>query len=275
MVRALRTLVAAAAALFAWAVLIEPRRLVVRRREIEVDWPAHLDGLTIACVSDLHAGSPHMQDRRVRKVARRAAGLDADLVALLGDFVDPLHHLSRRVPPHVVAARLARLRAPLGVWAVLGNHDWMGEGEWMDRALHAARITVLQDEGRDAGRGLFVAGLSDLRTRDPDVGAAFEGAPDGAALLVLTHDPDMLLRLPDRSLLALAGHTHGGQVNVPGLRALVTPSRHGYRYGEFREGRRVLFVTAGVGTSGWPVRFLRPPEIVLLTVRASALSGRG
>ena len=268
MVRGLRTVGAAVAALLAWAVLIEPRRLVVRRREIEVDWPLELDGLTIACLSDLHAGAPHVQDRRVRRVVRRVAALDADLIALLGDYVDPLQRLSRRVPPHVVAARLAHLRAPLGVWAVLGNHDWAGEGEWMPRALHAARITVLQDEGLQTGRGLFVAGLSDLRTREPDVEAALAGAPADAALLVLTHDPDLLLRLPDRPLLALAGHTHGGQVNVPGLRALVTPTRHGYRYGEFREGRRVLFVTGGVGTAGWPVRFLRPPEIVLLTVRA-------
>ena len=263
-----RVLTAAGAALAAWALLIEPRRLVVRRREVEIDgWPAPM---TVACVSDLHAGAPQVQDRRIRRVLERVQELDADLVAVLGDLVDPLHNLSTRVPPHVVAARLSKLRAPLGVLVVLGNHDWVGEGEWMLRALQAARLTVLEDEAVQLANGVWVAGLADARTRDPDPVRALAKPPLHEPLLVLSHDPDLFPALPDRPLLCLSGHTHGGQVNLPFLRDLATPSRHGFRYGRglVREGRKTLFVTSGVGTSGWPVRFLRPPEIVLLTVRA-------
>lgn len=260
----LRALTAAAAAAAAWALLIEPRRLVVRRRAMEIDgWPGTT---TIACVSDLHAGAPQVQDRRVQRVVARVADLDADLVALLGDFVDPLHRFVRRVPPHVVAARLGRLEARLGIFAVLGNHDWAGEGDFMPRALRAAGIRVLEDEATPLANGAWLVGLADLRTRDPDLARALASVPDDAPLMVLSHDPDLFRRMPDRPLLMLSGHTHGGQVNLPFLRRLVSPTRYGYRAGEYRDGRRALFVTSGIGTSNWPLRFLKPPEIVLLTV---------
>ena len=263
-----RGLTAAAAAAALWALVIEPRRLVVRRLDVEIEgWTAPM---TIACVSDLHAGAPQVQDRQVRRVVERLQTLDADLVAVLGDLVDPNHRMARRVPPHVVAARLSKLRARLGVLVVLGNHDWVGEGEWMLRALQAARLTVLEDEALQLDNGVWVAGLADARTRDPEPARALMEPPLHEPVLVLSHDPDLFPHLPDRPLLCLSGHTHGGQINLPFLRELAIPSRHGLRYarGLVREGHKALFVTSGVGTSGWPVRFLRPPEIVLLTVRA-------
>lgn len=262
----LRALTAAAAALAAWALLVEPRRLVIRRETIEIEgWPAPM---TVALVSDLHAGAPQVQDARVRRVAARAAALQPDLFALLGDFVDPLHHLSTRVPPHVVAARLRRLSAPLGVFAVLGNHDWIGEGDFVPRALRAAGIRVLEDEALELRPGLWLAGLGDVRTRGADVERALSSVPEDAAVVVLSHDPDAFHDLPARRIaLMLSGHTHGGQVNLPWLRRRVAPTEYGYLAGEHRRGRAALFVTSGVGTSGWPVRFLRPPELVLLSVR--------
>ena len=258
-------LFAAAAAAALWALVVEPRRLVVRRRTVEIDgWGAPL---TIALLSDLHAGAPQIQDRRIRRVVRRVQRLDADLIAVLGDLVDPLHHLSRRVPPHVVAARLAELRAPLGVRVVLGNHDWDGEGDFVPRALRAAGLDALEDEAVELRPGLWAAGLGDLRTRGVDVPAALADVPPEADVLVLSHDPDAFRRLPeDRPALMLSGHTHGGQVNLPFLRRRVAPTRHGFLAGEHRRGRTALYVTSGVGTAGWPVRFLRPPEVVLLTV---------
>jgi predicted MPP superfamily phosphohydrolase len=260
-VRAFATLLAVAV----WALLIEPRRLVVRRRTIEVEgWPRPL---TIAILSDLHAGAPQVQDRRVKRVVKRVQRLDADLVAVLGDLVDPLHHLAKRVPPHVVAARLAVLRAPLGVLVVLGNHDWAGEGDFVPRALRAAGMETLEDEARELTNGLWVAGLGDLRTRGVDLPGALRDVPDDAALLLLSHDPDVFAHLDeDRPALMLSGHTHGGQINLPFLRDRVSPTRHGFRAGEHRRGRTALYVTSGIGTSGWPVRFLRPPEVVLLKV---------
>ena len=242
----------------------------MRRVDVEIEgWTAPM---TIACVSDLHAGAPQIQDRQVRRVVKRMQALDADLVAVLGDLVDPLHNAATRVPPHVVAARLSKLRARLGVLVVLGNHDWEGEGEWMLRALQAAGMTVLEDEAQQLPNGVWVAGLADMRTREPDPVQALATPPMHDPVLVLSHDPDLFPRLPDRPLLCLSGHTHGGQINIPFLRELATPSKYGFRYGRglVREGRKTLFVTSGVGTSGWPVRFLRPPEIVLLSVSATA-----
>jgi hypothetical protein len=263
----LRALTAAAGALAAWALVVEPRRLVVRRRTLEIEgWPRPL---TIALVSDLHAGAPQVQDRRVKRVVARATGLRPDLFALLGDYVDPEHHLATRVPPHVVAARLRRLEAPLGTFAVLGNHDWQGEGDFMPRALRAAGIRVLEDEALELEPGLWLAGLGDVRTRGADVPGALAAVPAGAAAIVLSHDPDAFRALPpDRPALMVSGHTHGGQINLPWLRDRVAPTAHGYLAGVHRRARAYLYVTSGVGTSGWPVRLVRPPELVLLTVTA-------
>jgi predicted MPP superfamily phosphohydrolase len=96
--------------------------------------------------------------------------------------------------------------------------------------------------------------------------------PAGAALIVVSHHPDLFPRLPDRPSLTVAGHTHGAQVNLPLVREKVTPSRHGARFagGLFREGERVMYVSRGIGTSTLPIRFRAAPEVVLLTLAGSA-----
>ena len=265
-------LLAIAAGLVAWATWIEPRRLVVRRRTLRLArWPAALDGLTVALVSDLHAGSPQVDEAFVERVVEQVRRRRPELVLLLGDFVDPHGTLARPVAPEAVAQRLGAL----GGVAVLGNHDWLTDGPRVARALRDAGITVLEDEAVALpvrGTTLWIAGLADATERSPDVGQALSGVPEGEPLLVLSHDPDLFPRIPARAALTVSGHTHGGQVNVPGLRARVIPSRHGDRYarGHVVEGGRHLYVTSGVGTSTHPVRFARPPEVVMLTLRSSS-----
>lgn len=257
--------IGAAAATAAWATLVEPRRLVVRRRSVApARWPAELDGLTIACVSDLHAGAPHVDEERVAEIVARVNAAEVDVVALLGDFVDPEVLFGRRLEPERVAAILGRLGAPS--FAVLGNHDHLFDAERVATALRAHGIDVLVN--RIAAHGaLHVAGLDDATEGRPNL-AVVADAPQ--PLVVLSHDPDLFPRLPATATLTLSGHTHGGQVDLPYLRKLVTPSRFGDRYarGVTEQGGKLLFVTSGVGTSRWPVRLLRPPEIVLLEVRA-------
>ena len=256
--------------LVAWAAWIEPRRLVVRRRTLRLPhWPARLDGLRVALVSDLHAGAPQVDEAFVARVARAVRRRRPDLVLLLGDYVDPHGTLAQPVAPESVAARLA----PLGGIAVLGNHDWATDGERVAGALRDAGITVLEDDAvavRVRGARLWLAGLADLHTRSPDVEAALSAVPEGEPVLVLSHHPDLFPRVPARAALTVSGHTHGGQVNVPGLRARMIPSRYGDRYarGHVVEGGRHLYVTSGVGTSTHPVRFARPPEVVVLTLRS-------
>ena len=265
--------VAAGAGLAAWAGWIEPRRLVVRDVELALpQWPAQLDGLRAGVLSDLHAGVPHAGLRVIRRAVDALNAREPDVHLLLGDYLDASQHLRRKLAPEAIAAELARLRAPLGTVAVLGNHDWLNSGDRMWRALTAVGITVLEDQAvelRAPGGPFWVAGLADMRHRMPNVVAALRDVPPGAPVIVLSHDPDLFPRMPERVALTLSGHTHGGQVAIPVLRRPMLPSHYGERYarGHVVEHGRHLLVTSGVGTSGLPIRFLAPPEVLTLRLR--------
>ena len=277
---AIATAGAAALGAAAWATLIEPRRLRVREVGVDVPgWPGTLADLRVALVADLHAGAPHVDERRVERVVEAVNAAKPDVVALLGDYVDPEVALGERVEPEAVAERLGQLAAPLGVFAVLGNHDWLEDGERIRHALREQRIEVLENDAVAvdlAGEVLWVVGLADAITRRPDVTTPFALVPESAPLIVLTHDPDLFPKLPERPLLALAGHTHGAQVNIPIVRERVTPSVYGDHYagGLFERGERVMYVSRGIGTSSYPIRFRAVPEVVLLTVGGSRRADR-
>jgi predicted MPP superfamily phosphohydrolase len=268
-----------AAAGIAWRGLWhEPRSERIRERELGLPaWPAALDGLRVALVSDLHAGAPHMGEERIERVVAAVRDERPDLILLLGDYVDYDVHFGSAVAPEAVAERLAPLRAPRGVIAVLGNHDWRHDGPRVRDALRGGGIPVLQNEAMRAGEGLWVAGVEDTRHRVPDVGDALRDVPDGAPVILLSHDPDLFPQVPARVALTVSGHLHGGQVGVPVVRRPFLPSRFGERYarGHKIEGGRHLFVTAGLGTTGWPVRLLAPPEIVVLRLTRGAAPPRG
>ena len=259
----------------AWTALVEPRRLRMRRVAVDVpDWPSGLAGLKVALISDLHAGAPQIDERRVERVVAATNRAQPDLVALLGDYIDPEVALGDSVDPEAVAYRLAALQAPLGIFAVLGNHDWLNDGDRVRRALREWRIEVLENDAASvdlAGQVVWIVGLADASERTPDLATPFGLVPVGAPLLVLSHNPDLFPMLPDRPSLTLAGHTHGGQVNLPLVRDRVTPSAHGARFagGLFRDGRRVMYVSRGIGTSTLPVRLRAAPEVVLLTLAGS------
>jgi len=260
---------AAVAGLAVWAAWIEPRRLVVRDVELALpQWPAHLDGLRAGVLSDLHAGVPHAGLDAIRRAVDELNAREPDVHLLLGDYLDASQAWRRHVAPEVVATELARLRSPLGTVAVLGNHDWRNSGDRMWRALSAVGITVLEDRAVDLGE-FWVAGMADMRHRRPRVDRALSEVPPAAPVIVLSHDPDLFPAMPERVALTLAGHTHGGQVAIPLLRRPLLPSHYGERYahGHVVEHGRHLLVTSGVGTSGLPIRFLAPPEVVHLTLR--------
>lgn len=256
-----------------WALLFEPARLVVRRVDLGVPhWRDEHAGLTVALLSDLHVGSPHWQLEDLRELVRKTNALHPDLVLLAGDYVIDGVKLGTRTAPEPIAHELAELRAPHGVIAVLGNHDWWNDGIRMQRALEANGIVVLENEVRRVernGKAFYVAGVADLATREPRVGATLDAVPTGEPVIVLTHEPDIFPNVDERASLTLAGHTHGGQVRLPFFGRLVVPSDFGERFaaGHVVEEGRHLFVTTGVGTSILPVRFGVPPEIALLTLR--------
>jgi predicted MPP superfamily phosphohydrolase len=214
-------------ALVVWSVGVEPGWVVTRETRVPIArWPAALGPLRIAALADLHTGSPHITIDKVREIVSSVNASRPDLILLLGDYV--IHGVvgGRFVPIEDTAAVVSELRAPLGVFAVLGNHDWWYDGHRVTRALEAAGVRVLEDHAVEVtvhGRPLWIAGVSGARTRPAAIAHALAPVPDGAAVIVLTHNPDLFVRMPARVLLALAGHTHGGQVNLPVLGRLIVP----------------------------------------------------
>jgi predicted MPP superfamily phosphohydrolase len=248
---------------------------VLRRDTLTLPhWPRALGALTVGVLADLHTGAPHVDLDRVARVVERMNREHPDLVVLLGDYADPSVALGERVEPEPVSARLAELRAPLGRFAVLGNHDWHHYGGRMERALRDQGIAVLEnDAARIAGAAspFWVVGVADAMTRNPRVDLALARVARGEPVLLLCHDPDVFPAVPDSVALTLSGHTHGAQVDLPLLRDRVTPSQHGTRYTDRHhvEDGRHLYVSSGVGTSRLPIRVRARPEIALLRLEAA------
>ena len=269
--------IAAVFAVALYATAIRPRRVRLRRTELSLPrWPAALDGLRVAVISDLHAGALHVKERQVHEVVERVNAERPDVCLLLGDYIDPEALFASEVPVGRVAGALGGLRAPLGVLAVIGNHDRRYGGDRVAEALRDAGIPVLRDEVTHVevgGERVAFVGLREGERRPRKQGSL--PIPDeGDATIVLSHVPDVFPRIPDRVALTVSGHTHGAQIDIPGLRELITPSRYGARYkaGHIVENGRHLYVCRGVGTSHLPVRLGAPPEISLLTLRSAAAS---
>ncbi len=250
-------------------------------------WPRG-QRLRIVLIADVHAGVPQMSPGRIAGIVAQANALNPDLAVLLGDYRADYPFQGPPVPIEVVAPVLSHLSAPLGVWAVQGNHDWRDD-VWACRnrtgptrtqtALQAAGLAVLENRAvqltAPGGAAFWLAGLGSQGAFTKKMRAGVRGAhdlpgtlaqvTDAAPLILLAHEPDIFATLPDRACLTLSGHTHGGQITLFG-RPLVVPSAYGrrYAYGHVREGARDLVVSGGLGCSGLPLRFGRPPEITIV-----------
>lgn len=228
--------------------------------------------LRVVLLTDLHYGL-YIGRRSVRAWVETALALRPDAVLITGDFVDRDGALP--LPP--LFAELARLRAPLGVWGVWGNHD-LGffartarrEGQApatvrgaFEERLRQAGVRVLCNAGVALRDDLFLAGVDDLRRGDARLAAALGQAPAGSAVLLLSHNPDLLPEVPGRVGLTLCGHTHGGQVCLPLAGPVVTSSRFGRRFAAgFVRGPAPGFVSRGLGVTTVPFRWNCPPEVV-------------
>jgi predicted MPP superfamily phosphohydrolase len=265
---------AAIATLGSWAAWWEPASLRNEDHELALPgWPAACDGLRVAVLADLHVGSPWNGPDKLAEIVDLTLRARPDLVLLAGDYV--IHGVpgGTFVPPEDAARTLASLAAPLGVHAVLGNHDWWLDAPRVRAALESAAISVLEDAARPLRRGacrFWLAGISDFWEGAHDAGAALRDVPEGEPVIAFTHNPDVFPEIPARVTLTIAGHTHGGQVYLPGVGRPVVPSAYGERYaiGHVEEAGRHLFVSSGLGTSIVPVRFLVPPEVSVLTLRS-------
>jgi predicted MPP superfamily phosphohydrolase len=260
---------------------VEPATLRVVERPIAVPgWPVG-PTLRAALLADLHVGSAWNGLERLRVVVARTNALHPDIVLMLGDYVSRGMFGGRPVSPEEIESVVRDLRAPLGVYAVLGNHDLGWNGPRITRALERAGIRVIDDlavriDSGDAARAPFwLAGVSDLLRGRHDVRGTLAQVSDDEPVVLMTHNPDVFPEVPARVALTLAGHTHGGQVYIPFVGRPMVPSVHGERYAAglvIEEGRR-LFVATGIGTSIVPVRFLVPPEITVLQIEPADGAG--
>ena len=262
-----------AVALALWAFWLEPRQLVTR--EIAMSPPCWLGPpLRIALASDLHVGAPGVGVEKLDALVARINAARPDLIVLLGDYVIQGVKGGQFVTPETIAHHLRPLNARLGVYAILGNHDWWLDATRVERAMASVGIRMLEDTSVDLGRpgeGFWLAGISDFWEGKHDVVAALSKVRDDRPVIAITHNPDVFPAIPPRVCLTLAGHTHGGQVSLPFIGPPIVPSVYGQRYaaGLVHESERHLFVTSGVGTSILPVRFRVPPELIVLTVRTN------
>lgn len=291
--------VAGGTALGGYGVGIEPFRLRVKRHEVALDtWPRG-HRTRIAALADIHACRPWMSPGRIEAIVAQTNRLQPDLTVLLGDYIAGHPWVTGGVHAREWSKALSGLTAPLGVHAVMGNHDW-----WEDKAaqrrgsgpvvghlaLEKAGISVYENEVSPLnhnGHRFWLAGLGDqlalIRRRKSgrkvlrgvdDLAGTLAKAGDDAPVVLLAHEPDIFPEVPDQVCLTLAGHTHGGQVRLLEYSPVV-PSRYGnrYAYGHIVEtaGRpgaqpRHLVVSGGLGNSILPVRFGVPPEITVIDV---------
>lgn len=276
----------------AYGVGVEPllRLRVTRYHPTPPQWPADFP-LRIAVIADIHACDPWMSLERIEGIVDRTNALKADLIVLLGDYVAGVHQVTRLIPSHEWANVLAGLRAPLGVHAVMGNHDYwddrtvqqLGHGPTIaQRALEAAGIPVYENDAVrlvKGGRPFWLAGLGDqlaflparrfrkmVRFGADDLEATLGKITDDAPVILLAHEPNIAPRVPARVALQLSGHTHGGQVRLLGWSPAV-PRQQGRRlaYGHVRLNCDVI-ISGGLGCSIMPVRVGVPPEIVEVTL---------
>ncbi|WP_438347183.1 metallophosphoesterase [Paenibacillus sp. FA6] len=254
---------------YAW--LWEPKQLAIETVQLHFNTlPSAFDGLKVVQFSDVHLGF-HFDDKRMKKLVKAISSQSPDIICFTGDIVD-------RDSESLVGAMsdLSSLHAPLGKYAVLGNHDHWGQPAEVRRMLQECGFTVLQNSHvivRKQDSMFAIVGLEDQLHGNPDPKKALEGITEGTFSLLLIHEPDYA----DTAALypfdmQLSGHSHGGQVRLPFFGAIITPmgSRR-YIQGlyKLKSSGMQLYVNRGVGVTQLPIRFLCRPELTVFTLNKS------
>jgi predicted MPP superfamily phosphohydrolase len=247
-------------------------------RHLSVDfpeWPTGAPRLRIALLSDIHFGNRAMGIERLNAIVEQVDAARPDLILIAGDFVVGHDAPGASERAAGLEAPLSRLHAPLGVIAVLGNHDHWTAPDAVRDALTRAGITVLENGAARRGP-VTVVGVGDVFSGHDDLERAVaSSAGMGGVPIILTHSPDLVHKLPGGFRLVVAGHTHCGQVVLPWYGPLLTRAPREnwrplydmrYRCGVVRDGDRVTVVTAGLGSGSSPVRLGAPPDWWLLNV---------
>lgn len=254
---------------YLYARTIEPRWLEIVSTELPLQkLPDAFAHFKIAQLSDLHFG-PWIQPADMDPAIDAVMAWNPDAIVITGDIVSRLTHGET----DMIVQSLSRLRAPHGVFAVLGNHDWWTGGLAVTDALRRAGVTVLCNQHhlfRRDGQSLYLAGVDDVWCGKHDLAAAVRGVPSDAAVIALVHEPDYadtVARDP-RVLLQLSGHSHGGQVRVPFCGGVwFPPFARKYPMGLYTINEMTLYTNRGAGIVAWQARFACRPEVTLHTLR--------
>jgi predicted MPP superfamily phosphohydrolase len=245
----------------------EANTLSIERIEISLSrLPKKLDRFRILHLSDIHH-SPFTGLDHIARAVTIASQLKPDLIALTGDYVS---HEAKFIAP--VSRVLGELRAPLGVFACLGNHDHWTDADLVTRHLEKANIRVLVNEGLriEAGDSSFwLGGVDDHMVGKTDLPSALRGSFPDEFKLLLAHNPIIFRRAARAGVdLTLSGHTHGGQVRVRDNDQRLIRRRRTAGLHELKDSQ--IYITRGIGTVVLPIRFQCPPEISVLELRAPA-----
>lgn len=262
-------------ALGADSVLLAPNRPQVVREEIRLRrWPERLNGFKIALLSDFH-WDPYFSIHPIRAAISMVNGEAPDLVALTGDFATlptfgPKAQGAAAAEP--CAEMLRAIKAPHGVWAVLGNHDTFTDPDRVTSALRGQGISVLINQSipieRDGAR-FWLAGVDDVLGKTADLDQTVHDIPPEEATVLMAHEPDYADHVARHPIdLQLSGHSHGGQIRLPFLPPMYLPQLgRKYVWGLYRVRSLTLYTNPGLGTIEFPARLNCPPEVTMLTIR--------
>ncbi len=245
------------ALLLFWVFRVEPELWDTRTYTLE---DADLAGLTVVFLSDLHPASH--QRERLQRIVQHANALQPDIILLGGDYIKGRSDTTS-LPIETVVEELGKLQAPLGVYAVMGNHDLWYSKQRVLAAFEKNGIPVLDNSHivLDEGKIPFtLAGVDDLWDGKPDLEKTLAGVQ--GPVILLSHNPELFPSVPGSVNLTLSGHTHGGQVQFPYTGVVLTPVKQKYSFGLFEENGNTIIVSTGIGTSVLPVRFMCVPEVV-------------
>lgn len=244
-----------------YSYFVEPNLLQINRYVIQ---DTELSGLKIIFASDFHI-KPN-QEKRLKKIVKLINTEEPDLVLSAGDFVAG-HNAEMSMPIENIAKELGKIKSKYGFFTTLGNHDGWHNAILITETLRANGIKVLANANTSIitnNNQIFIAGVEDLTTGTPDIQKALKDT--ASPTILITHSPDIFPNVPQNVNLTLAGHTHGGQIRIPFIGAVVTASDYGNKYtlGLIKENNKKMITTKGIGTSILPIRFNCMPEIVLI-----------
>lgn len=263
-------LILVAIAIWTWATIIEPYFIIDYDyvKMSSPNWSKNLNGLKVAIVTDIHYAGGAIENWRIDNIIKKTNDAKPDIIVLLGDYVQAGSR--RNINLDFLSNRLKRLSAPLGVYAIFGNHDSYFARNLVRDMLAKADIVVLENSNAKVSTpngDFYLSAIADMTTQNHFYTLAFKNIPQNAPTLFLSHTPDGFKDSPDSAKITFSGHTHGGQIKLPYIGAIFVNLKYDkIGEGKFERDGKALYVSRGLGTSRVPVRLLCSPTITIATI---------